>query len=802
MKKSLLLLLGVIFAFSTQAQVTGMEVELVTEHDGVVGTTDLTGFSTYRVYVTLENNDDFLSAIFGLAATPMNISSSTSFFHHPAGGNTSDQILPAVFPTIPEVEFDSWLTIGKTDATSPGNAIQVAQDPSEPWMDTFAAGNNIVIDGIIGGAWFTLFGVDAVNALPDVDGKVLIGQFTTDGVLTGSINGQVFVGSDQQNSQEGICFPFSSDADAIFGCTDPIAQNYNADADVNDCSCDYECVIAIDEVITTQTTCPDANDGSAQIIVSGQYGGVDYSLDGNDPVAVNNFNNLAGGPHTISVTDTEGCVATLEFEVPAPDPIVVTISLSDPISCNGDADAVITGMIEGGNGGFTVSLSEDLSDPTDMIDFGDLGPGLYTVYTIDENGCTGQSQPLNITQPLAVSANFGNTADATCSDSEDGVVVAVGFGGTGTLEYSIDGVNFQASNIFDVAAGDYTLTVQDQNGCSDVTENTITIGAPDAIALDATVTQPNCFGDDNGAISGMAMGGNGGFSYSINGEDPVAMLDLADLANGSSYTIVVTDVEGCVAEFAYTMNDPDEVTASLNANDPLCAGDANGEIVVIAAGGTEEYTYSIDGGNPQAEATFDGLGEGSYDVEVIDSNGCTATASASLTEPDAISVADVTTSEESAAGANDGSIDITVEGGTGSYDFDWTGDGGYSSDVEDPNDLAGGDYSVTITDENGCSITEDYSVATNIFELAAGVEFFVAPNPTNGTFYLNVSGLNGQAVAYRILDMSGRVIANNQLNGTQAELREEIDIAGAANGLYFLNLQVGESMSTIRVVKQ
>ena len=775
---------------------------MVTEHDGVVGTTDLTGFSTYRVYVTLENNDDFLSAIFGLAATPMNISSSTSFFHHPAGGNTSDQILPAVFPTIPEVEFDSWLTIGKTDATSPGNAIQVAQDPSEPWMDTFAAGNNIVIDGIIGGAWFTLFGVDAVNALPDVDGKVLIGQFTTDGVLTGSINGQVFVGSDQQNSQEGICFPFSSDADAIFGCTDPIAQNYNADADVNDCSCDYECVIAIDEVITTQTTCPDANDGSAQIIVSGQYGGVDYSLDGNDPVAVNNFNNLAGGPHTISVTDTEGCVATLEFEVPAPDPIVVTISLSDPISCNGDADAVITGMIEGGNGGFTVSLSEDLSDPTDMIDFGDLGPGLYTVYTIDENGCTGQSQPLNITQPLAVSANFGNTADATCSDSEDGVVVAVGFGGTGTLEYSIDGVNFQASNIFDVAAGDYTLTVQDQNGCSDVTENTITIGAPDAIALDATVTQPNCFGDDNGAISGMAMGGNGGFSYSINGEDPVAMLDLADLANGSSYTIVVTDVEGCVAEFAYTMNDPDEVTASLNANDPLCAGDANGEIVVIAAGGTEEYTYSIDGGNPQAEATFDGLGEGSYDVEVIDSNGCTATASASLTEPDAISVADVTTSEESAAGANDGSIDITVEGGTGSYDFDWTGDGGYSSDVEDPNDLAGGDYSVTITDENGCSITEDYSVATNIFELAAGVEFFVAPNPTNGTFYLNVSGLNGQAVAYRILDMSGRVIANNQLNGTQAELREEIDIAGAANGLYFLNLQVGESMSTIRVVKQ
>ena len=775
---------------------------MVTEHDGVVGTTDLTGFSTYRVYVTLENNDDFLSAIFGLAATPMNISSSTSFFHHPAGGNTSDQILPAVFPTIPEVEFDSWVTIGKTDATSPGNAIQVAQDPSEPWMDTFAAGNNLVIDGIIGGAWFTLFGVDAVNALPDVDGKVLIGQFTTDGVLTGSINGQVFVGSDQQNSQEGICFPFSSEADAIFGCTDPIAQNYNADADVNDCSCDYECVIAIDEVITTQTTCPDANDGSAQIIVSGQYGGVDYSLDGNDPVAVNNFNNLAGGPHTISVTDTEGCVATLEFEVPAPDPIVVTISLSDPISCNGDADAVITGMIEGGNGGFTVSLSEDLSDPTDMIDFGDLGPGLYTVYTIDENGCTGQSQPLNITQPLAVSANFGNTADATCSDSEDGVVVAVGFGGTGTLEYSIDGVNFQTSNIFDVAAGDYTLTVQDQNGCSDVTENTITIGAPDAIALDATVTQPNCFGDDNGAISGMAMGGNGGFSYSINGEDPVAMLDLADLANGSSYTIVVTDVEGCVAEFAYTMNDPDEVTASLNANDPLCAGDANGEIVVIAAGGTEEYTYSIDGGNPQAEATFDGLGEGSYDVEVIDSNGCTATASASLTEPDAISVADVTTSEESAAGANDGSIDITVEGGTGSYDFDWTGDGGYSSDVEDPNDLAGGDYSVTITDENGCSITEDYSVATNIFELAAGVEFFVAPNPTNGTFYLNVSGLNGQAVAYRILDMSGRVIANNQLNGTQAELREEIDIAGAANGLYFLNLQVGESMSTIRVVKQ
>ena len=162
----------------------------------------------------------------------------------------------------------------------------------------------------------------------------------------------------------------------------------------------------------------------------------------------------------------------------------------------------------------------------------------------------------------------------------------------------------------------------------------------------------------------------------------------------------------------------------------------------------------------------------------------------------------MTSNEESAAGENDGSIEITVEGGTGSYTFEWTQDGNVVSTDEDPTGLAGGDYTVVITDENDCTFELDVTVTTSVEELGAGMAFSVSPNPSNGLFFLNIEGLNGQAVSYRVVDASGRVIANEQINGTQTDIRYEINMTDVANGLYYLNLTVGTSTATTTIVKQ
>lgn len=786
------------FAVSASAQLADIEVEVFAEHTGMVGDVDLTDYTTYRVYAVLENEDDFVSAVYAVPGEPLVIETTEAFYQNNLGANVGSNILEALYVSFPAVEFDSYVTIGRTSSSDPGSDITAVQSAQDPWVDVFAGGGDVVIND---GAWFTLFSGDAVNAVPGDDLRVLIGQFTTQGEVCGFVNIQVFVNSVQANSDFGVAFPFCSDESAVFGCTDEAADNYDPAATSDDGSCVFPCLLAIDNINLTATSCPDTNNGAAQIAVSGGQGAVTYSLDGGNELANSNFTNLSPGEHTIVVVDSQGCSVEQTFDVPSPDPIEVTLSLASGITCNGAANAVISVEGTGGTGEILFDTDAGLGDPQPLTELTDLGPGQYTVYAIDENNCTGQSQSIAVTQPSAVIVNITGQANATCANTADGTVVVQAGGGTAPLEFSIDGgETFQASNVFNVTPGSYTVIAQDANGCTDETNNIADIEGADPIELPLDVIAPLCNGDENGSISGTAAGGNGDFVYVVNDGMEMDMLDLADLG-ADTYTIVVTDAEGCTDTFEAVLTEPAAVTLDGEATDPLCAGDDNGVIVVNGAGGSGDLAYSINGVDFQSGATFDDLEADDYTVTVEDANGCAATADFSLTEPDALEV-DGTVVEESADGAGDGSIDLEVSGGVGAYDFDWSGPGGFSAGTEDIDGLEAGSYSVTVTDENGCSETFETDVVVGIGELEGGVTFFVAPNPSNGMFFLNINGLNGQKVAYNVLDGSGRIIRAQEVNGVNAELRHEIDLTGVANGMYFLNLQVGNSQTTARIMKQ
>lgn len=800
MKKILLILTAVVCTVTTQAQMIGASVEVYEVHTGMVGSTDLTGYTTYRLFADLTNSTDFVSALFGIAGTPLEINTDTDFWQSDFGGTTGPQVNPLVFPTFPEAEFDSFITIGRANSQDPGAGITATQDGSEPWVDAFNAGEDIVIDGTIGGAWFTLSGEGSVNGVAGDDLKVLIGQFTTNGSFSGFVNGQVFVEGDNGAIDLGTCFPFSADIAAVYGCTDPIATNYSETADVENCSCDYECLLAVDNVNTTSVTCNGDTNGSASITSSGGYGAVTYQLDGGNVLAVTNFNNLSGGAHTITVADSEGCTVDFEFDVPEPDNVTVAITLAQPILCNGQSNAIVNGDGAGGTGAIMYDLTSGLTDPQMDGSFGDLGIGTYTIFAIDENGCTGQSIPLNITQPIAVQVNITGQSDASCSDTEDGLVVVQSFGGTGGLTFTIDGENFQAANIFNVGSGEYSVTAMDANGCTDISNTTAVIEAPDPIDLTIDAANPTCFGDSNGSIGAVAAGGNGGFMYSIDGGDMTGMANYIDLADGT-YSIMVVDNENCTSMIDVDIVAPAQVTFTTEATSPLCADDENGEIIVTGAGGTGDLMYSIDGGTPDADNTFGDLGANDYAISVTDENGCLSEeVTVTLDNPEAI-VADGEATEESAAGAADGAVDLTVTGGTGDLSYDWTGPNGYSADTEDIDGLETGSYEVTVTDENGCTTTFSTDVVTSVFELASGIEFSISPNPNSGMFVLNIEGLNGEKVSYDILDASGRIISSVQLNAAEAT-RHEVNMSGAANGMYFMSITVGEFNTTTRIVKQ
>ena len=126
-------------------------MELVAEHtDGV-----LAGMSTYRYYVTTPNNDDFLSAVYGDDDDPLNVGSTTSFYQHMFGSHIGSDIIPSMYPFFPEMEYDSWVTIGLDQGPGDGEAgPSTIQSTEFSWINQFESGGELQIDDEIGGSWY------------------------------------------------------------------------------------------------------------------------------------------------------------------------------------------------------------------------------------------------------------------------------------------------------------------------------------------------------------------------------------------------------------------------------------------------------------------------------------------------------------------------------------------------------------------------------------------------------------------------------------------------------------------------
>lgn len=231
------------------AQFTGLEVVEVADHD----TTDLpqlAGMTTYRLYANLSHADDVVSAVYGDEINPLLISTSEDFFNSSFGDDLAQSINTLFYSSFPEVEYDSWLTIGY----APGDPVlgNVGTVGMMSDLAAFNEGDNILLNDPFGGSWFV---TTDQNAIAGEDLKVLLGQFTTSGTLQGTLNIQVFSQGDQSNEQLVEQIGFFAGA-TVPGCTDAGACNYDAAASSDDGSCEYpapgldcagECLDPVDE---------------------------------------------------------------------------------------------------------------------------------------------------------------------------------------------------------------------------------------------------------------------------------------------------------------------------------------------------------------------------------------------------------------------------------------------------------------------------------------------------------------------------------------------------------------------------
>ncbi len=816
------LLLGVLAACcSTLAysQATEIVVETYAENIGMTGTTDLTGYNTYRVFVKFASDQDFLTAVYGDVDFPTKIQGGNNFFNSTLGTLNNESYNPVLFGSFPDLEYDSFITIGMDGpaVTDDGEAaINAVGDPSANWIPQFdpgggATGSDIIIDTQTGGSWFPLY--PNSNAYAGADSLVMIGQFTTDTTLYGVISIATFVGGVQSNDSL-VTIPFSSVADAVFGCTDSNATNYDMGANEDNGSCVYSCDYPATQLMVTGTSsssvsCSGYSDGFASVTVSGGQGSLTYS-NGTSSNATGLFSGVVAGDLTITVTDNVGCSVEAMVSVDSPEVLNVMASLSDPISCNGESDAVLSGNSTGGTGVITYSLQAPidtgngglpfLENGTETLLFENIGVGLYTVYAVDENGCLDNTPGISIDQPQPFSLYAQAIVPTNCPDSNDGIVVLNYFGGSGnSTVYSTDGITFDENTTFDLSPGTYTFYAQDVNGCLDTLMD-VTVTTPPAFVAQEELTNPSCFGDMDGSITVEVQGGSSPISYVYAG-DTLDMVSL-DMVGAGVYAIEVVDDNGCSFDASVELAGPAEIIPSAVITDVLCSDSEDGVIDASATGGSGMgYTYSIDNGSFGPNSGFDGLSPGDYTITVQDDAECSGSTTFTVASPDAI-VVTVDANDGANGTDSDGVIDITVEGGTPPYDYSWTGPG-YEGTDEDPTGIAAGDYDVTITDGNGCEFTSTtIVVVSGIEEMVRLIDLKLFPNPTNGDVTVSMEGLSGESVIAVLTDGLGREVSREDLGNLTGEFVHRLDLNAVEAGVYYLQMNVANAAQVLRIVKQ
>ena len=479
-----------------------------------------------------------------------------------------------------------------------------------------------------------------------------------------------------------------------------IAGSYTVTVtDVNGCTATATATITQPPVITaTQSqvnvTCNAACNGSATVVASGGTGTYTYAWAPSGGTAAT-ATGLCAGTYTCTISSPVGCSITQTFTITQPTAVTGTTS-STSVVCNGGSTGTATVVASGGTPGYTYSWA-----PTGGTGSTTTGvpAGNYTVTITDLNGCTGTATVL-VTQPTAVTAST-TTVTATCGNPNGSATVTPG-GGVGPYTFVWAPSGGTGATATGLLAGNYTVTVTDAQGCS-TTATAIVPNSGGPAASISAFTNVSCFGGNNGSATVSVVGGTGPFGYSwapSGGNGATASSLIA-----GTYTVTVTDVNGCITTASVTLTQPPVLTASATSTPVLCNGGATGTATVTPGGGSPIYSYNwAPSGGTNATAT--GLTATTYTCTVTDANGCTVTATTTVTQPTALT-ATISTTPVLCNGGNTGTATVVASGATPGYSYSWAPSGGTNANASG---LVAGNYTCTITDANGCSITSSITV--------------------------------------------------------------------------------------------
>ncbi len=372
-------------------------------------------------------------------------------------------------------------------------------------------------------------------------------------------------------------------------------------------------------------------------------------------------------------------------------PILLSAQLSVNITgtsptCNGFNNGEVSANVTGGTAPYTYSWNTGANSSI----LQNLSAGTYSVTVSDANGNQANSS-FNLTEPSAI--NVSVSLNNVCAGNGNATVSASG--GTGAYSYAWDN-GATGTSVTGLPAGFHCVTVTDGSGCQAV--GCVTVTGP--LTLDLVVQGLACFNFCDASVTAVVTGGAPPYTYVwSNGANGGVNPNLGP----GDYSVTVTDQNGCQISGTATVGNPVQLNINVTVTNPSCTGGGTGSATATVSGGTGPYLYFWSNG--QTTASISGLAPGTYGLTVTDFLGCTGISSATIV-PDGNITLNLSANPSSSCGLTDGTASVTISGGTAPYNIQWS-TGGTSANISG---LAPGNYSVTVTDANGCGATGNVTV--------------------------------------------------------------------------------------------
>ncbi|HWY11034.1 MAG TPA: gliding motility-associated C-terminal domain-containing protein [Bacteroidia bacterium] len=453
----------------------------------------------------------------------------------------------------------------------------------------------------------------------------------------------------------------------------------------------------------TNASCNGNCNGTIKVTASGGTGAISYTWSPAPGAGQGtpNATGLCAGTYTLDVKDANNCLKTQTFLVSQPNALSAGFTPVSPSTCGG-TNGSITATASGGTPAYTYTWTPSAQTTSVAVN---LGAGSYALTIKDAAGCT-QTLVATLSDPTGPTITV-TSSSVTCHGSCNGSATVSVVGSPPININWPSPINSTNTAVSGLCQGTFAVNVSDATNC--LTSQTVTVVEPPTFSLNPVVTNPNCGVACDGTITTSAAGGTAPYSFTWT-PGAVNSPTLNNICGGS-YTANIADGNNCHYSQVFVVTQPSSLTITFTKRNVLCNGACNGTVTATASGGSGPYTYSW---------TPIGLFPGSilnnlinlcpnaYSVTVTDANGCSTTSIITIVEPLALT-GTLSVKNALCNSQCNGSATITAAGGTPNFTYGWTGSAATTSVV---NGLCAGNYSNTVTDANGCTLTQSFVIVS------------------------------------------------------------------------------------------